>query len=78
MAKNKPYVCPKCGHNDYTVTGYAFDADQTDEGEIIEFVYKTCRCLECNEEFEEYSRLVYDGYYHNGIIYDRNGAKYCP
>lgn len=71
--KKAPFICPKCANNDYLVLDYAFDAEYEND-EIVEIVAKTCKCTECGEEFDEYYRLTYDGYYHNGQVYDKNGA----
>ena len=67
MRKNEGYVCPKCGEWDVRTEDYEMDVD---------CLWVKLHCPHCEEDWSEYYTLTYDGYTHNGKVYDADGKEY--
>lgn len=64
--KNEGYVCPKCGEWDVSTEDYEID---------IDCLWLAFYCPHCGETWSEYYTLTYDGYTHNGTVYDADGKE---
>ena len=64
--KNDGYVCPKCGEWDGVIEDYEID---------IDCLWISFHCPHCEETWSEYYTLTYDGYTHNGVVYDADGEE---
>lgn len=64
--KNESYVCPKCGEWEVSTEDYEID---------IDCLWLAFYCHHCGETWSEYYTLTYDGYTHNGTVYDANGKE---
>ena len=66
MIKNDGYICPKCGEWDVGTEDYEMDVD---------CLWVKLHCPHCEEDWSEYYTLTYDGYHHNGKVYDADGKE---
>lgn len=66
MRKNEGYVCPKCGEWDVRTEDYEMDVD---------CLWVKLYCPHCGEMWSEYYTLTYDGYTHEGKVYDADGKE---
>ena len=64
--KNEGYVCPVCGEWDVSTEDYEMDCD---------CLWVKLYCPHCGESWIEYYTLTYDGYHHNGKVYDADGKE---
>ena len=64
--KREMCQCPICG--DYTgrIEDYEFD---------IDCLWMKLYCPDCDESWTEYATLTYDGYCHEGKVYDADGKE---
>ena len=66
MIKKEADICPVCGS--YRIySEFRWIEDTT--------VSVRCTCKECNESWNEYFCLLYDGYAYNGVAYDADGEE---
>ena len=66
MRKNEMGVCPKCGADHTGMTDYEMDLD---------CLWTKWECYTCGESWSEYATLIYDGYAHEGKVYDAEGKE---
>ena len=64
--KNEMGICPKCGADHTNMLDYEMD---------IDCLWTKWGCRVCGESWSEYATLTYDGYTHNGIVYDADGKE---
>lgn len=66
MRKREMCVCPKCDSDHTEMTDFEMD---------IDCLWTKWGCLDCEETWTEYYTLTYDGYAHNGKVYDAEGKE---
>ena len=73
--KNIEYECPKCGELEeiYNSSDPEFDVATDEMGHTYDFVTIERKCGKCDHRWTEYMRLVYDGYYTEGRLYNKDG-----
>lgn len=64
--KNDGYICPVCGEWDVRTEDYEMDVD---------CLWVKLYCPHCEADWCEYYTPIYDGYNHNGKIYDVDGKE---
>lgn len=64
--KNDGYVCPECGEWDVRTEDYEMDCD---------YLWVKLYCPHCEIDWTEYYLLTYDGYCHDGKVYDADGKE---
>lgn len=76
MAKIREYECPKCGEFEEVCNSGDLEIDVTEQGaDIYEIVIIERKCNKCGHYWTEYMRLVYDGCFTDGKLYDKNGKE---
>ena len=64
--KREMGTCPKCGSDYNEMTDYEMDVD---------CLWTKWFCKDCEESWNEYYTLIYDGYHHDGKVYDADGKE---
>ena len=64
--KNDACMCPVCGEYTARIEDYEID---------IDCLWQKLYCPDCEESWSEYYTLTYDGYTHDGIVYDADGKE---
>ena len=74
--KTREYECPKCGEFEEVYNSSDPEIDVTAQGEdIYEVVTIERRCHKCGHHWTEYMRLIYDGCYTDGKLYNKDGEE---
>ena len=66
LIKKEMGICPKCGADHNELVGYEMD---------IDCLWTGWHCKDCGEYWSEYATLTYDGYTHDGKVYDADGKE---
>ena len=66
MRKNDACMCPVCGEYTARIEDYEID---------IDCLWQKLYCPDCEESWSEYYTLTYDGYCHDGKVYDADGKE---
>jgi transposase-like protein len=64
--KREMGTCPKCGSDYNEMTDFEMD---------IGCLWTKWSCKDCEETWNEYYTLIYDGYTHGGKVYDADGEE---
>lgn len=64
--KREMGICPKCGGDNTSMEDYEMDVD---------CLWTKFYCNDCEESWNEYYTLVYDGYHQDGVVYDAEGEE---
>ena len=64
--KNDACMCPVCGEYTARIEDYEID---------IDCLWQKLYCPDCEESWSEYYSLTYDGYAHDGVVYDADGKE---
>ena len=64
--KREMCVCPKCSSDDTEMDDYEMD---------IDCLWTKWYCKDCQESWNEYYTLTYDGYVKDGKVYDADGKE---
>ena len=64
--KNDACMCPICGEYTARIEDYEMD---------IDCLWQKLYCPDCEESWSEYYTLTYDGYCHDGKVYDADGKE---
>lgn len=66
IRKREMCACPKCGGDSTRIEDYEMDFD---------CLWTEWFCPDCEARWYEYYTLIYDGYYHDGKVYDAEGKE---
>ena len=64
--KREMGICPKCNNDDTRIEDYEMD---------IDCLWTKWYCPDCEESWNEYYTMIYDGYHLNGVVYDADGEE---
>lgn len=68
IIKKEMGICPKCGGGDGDTRMEELEMD-------IDCLWTKWYCPDCEESWNEYYTLIYDGYHRDGVVYDADGKE---